>query len=109
MRRSDGVHRDGYTTSPSDRPVFSTDTLDLGTVFTAEPTPTKRLIVHNPHSKQLRLSDVRVSGPAADCFRLNVDGISGKTFSGIDIRGKGLNICPRRGHVPRRAAEPQPL
>lgn len=79
---------DGYTTSPSDRPVFSTDTLDLGTVFTAEPTPTKRLIVHNPHSKQLQLSDVRVSGPAADCFRLNVDGISGKTFSGIDIRGK---------------------
>lgn len=79
---------DAYTDSPSDQPVFSTDTLDLGTVFTAEPTATRRFLVHNPHSKQLSISDIRVSGPDADCFRLNVDGISGRTFSGVDIRGK---------------------
>lgn len=79
---------DGYTTSPSDQPTFSTDTLDIGTVFTDEPTPTKRFLVHNPHSKQLSISDISLSGDAADCFRLNVDGITGRRFSNVDIRGK---------------------
>lgn len=83
-----GCIEDGFTTAPSDRPVFSTDTLRLGKVFTAEPTPTKRFTVHNPHSKQLSISDIRLSGRDADCFRLNVDGMSGHTFSGVDIRGK---------------------
>lgn len=79
---------DGYTTSPSDTPRFSTDTLQLGVVFTDEPTPTSRFTVHNPYSKQLQISDIRLSGPDASCFRLNVDGISGREFTGVDIRGK---------------------
>ena len=33
---------DGFTTSPSDQPVFSTDTLDLGDLFTLGPSPTAR-------------------------------------------------------------------
>ncbi|MDE6206934.1 MAG: hypothetical protein K2M55_03910 [Muribaculaceae bacterium] len=78
---------DGYTSSPSDQPVFSTDMVDLGVVFTDQPTTTTRFTVHNPHGKQLSISDIRLSGAAADCFRLNVDGMSGSTFSGVDIRG----------------------
>lgn len=78
---------DGFTTAPSDQPVFSTDTLDMGIVFTDEPTPTKRFIVHNPHSRQLSISDIRLSGDAASCFRLNVDGITGREFAAVDIRG----------------------
>ena len=79
---------DGFTTSPSDQPAFSTDTLDLGIVFTEQPTTTSRFIVHNRHSKQLSISDISLSGEYADCFRLNVDGISGRSFSNVDIRGK---------------------
>lgn len=79
---------DDYTVSPSDQPVFSTELLDIGTVFTDEPTPTSRFIVHNPHSKQLSISDISVSGPDAACFRINVDGISGERFTAVDIRGK---------------------
>lgn len=79
---------DGFTTDPADQPLFSVDTLKIGTVFTDQPTTTKRFLVHNPHSKQLSIANISVSGPAADCFRLNVDGQSGKTFAGIDIRGK---------------------
>lgn len=79
---------DGYTTSPADQPTFSTDTLDLGIVFTDEPTPTSRFLVHNPYAKQLSISDISLSGAHADCFRLNVDGITGSSFSGVDIRGK---------------------
>lgn len=83
-----GCIEDGFTTSPSDQPVFSVDTLSIGTVFTDEPTPTHRFVVRNPHDKQLEIADISVSGPDAGCFRLNVDGISGTSFQAVDIRGK---------------------
>lgn len=83
-----GCIEDGYTDSPSDQPLFSTDTLNIGTVFTDEPTPTSRFTVYNPHSKLLSISDISITGTDADCFRLNVDGISGKRFAAVDIRGK---------------------
>ena len=79
---------DEFTDSPSDQPYFSVETLDFGTVFTGEATPTRRFLIHNPHSKSLSISDIHLSGDDASCFRLNVDGISGDTFSGVDIRGK---------------------
>lgn len=83
-----GCIEDGYTSSPAHQPSFSVDTLHIGTVFTGQPTTTKRFIVHNRHSKQLSIANIDVSGPAADCVRLNVDGQSGSSFSGVDIRGK---------------------
>lgn len=83
-----GCIEDGFTTSPSDQPRFSTDTLSLGTVFTEQPTVTSRFTVINPHSKQLSISDISVSGPDAACFRINVDGITGKQFADVPIRGK---------------------
>lgn len=79
---------DGFTTSPSDQPRFSTDTLSLGTIFTDEPSATSRFTVHNPYSKQLSVSDISISGPAASCFRINVDGLSGTDFHDVDIRAK---------------------
>ena len=81
-----GCIEDGYTTSPSDQPVFSTDTLDMGVVYTNEQTSTYKLIVYNRHSKGLNLSNVAISGPNASMFRLNVDGESGKTFTDVEIR-----------------------
>ncbi|MCH5221058.1 MAG: hypothetical protein J1F05_01850 [Muribaculaceae bacterium] len=77
---------DGFSDSPSDQPIFSVDTLNLGTVFTDEPTPTSRFVVHNRHPKSLLISDISLSGANADCFRLNVDGMSGKNFSAVEIR-----------------------
>lgn len=77
---------DGYTSSPSDRPVFSTDTLNMGTVITTDVSTTQRFTVRNPHSKGLLISDIRLEGDNADYFRLNVDGFSGKTFSNVEIR-----------------------
>lgn len=79
---------DGYSSSPSDRPAFSTDTLDLGVVFTDEPTPTSRLVVRNPHSKSILISDISLSGADASCFRLNVDGLNGERFSDVTIRAR---------------------
>lgn len=79
---------DGFSTSPSDQPTFSTDTLDLGVIFTDEPSPTSRFVVYNRNSKSLSVSRIALSGANAGLFRLNVDGISGETFSDVEIRGK---------------------
>lgn len=77
---------DGFTASPSDQPEFPADTLDLGLIFTDEPSPTSRMVVYNRHSKGLNISDIRISGPDAAHFRMNVDGLSGETFSNVKIR-----------------------
>lgn len=79
---------DGFTSSSSDQPVFSTDTLDLGVVFTEQTTPTARMVVRNPHSKGLNISNISLSGEYAAYFRLNVDGISGTSFSNMEVRGR---------------------
>lgn len=77
---------DGFTTSPSDQPVFSVDTLAMGDVFTDDLTPTHRFIVRNPHNKSLSIREISLSGDDAQYFHLNVDGISGTSFSNVEIR-----------------------
>ncbi len=77
---------DSFSTSPSDQPEFSTDTLSLGTIFTDEPSATSIFVVHNRHSKGMNIASIGVSGADASCFRINVDGISGTSFSNVEIR-----------------------
>lgn len=77
---------DGFTSSPANRPTFSTDTLDLGTVITTDVSNTRRFTVRNPHSKGLIISDISLEGANAGYFRLNVDGFSGERFSNVEIR-----------------------
>lgn len=79
---------DGITTSPTDRPTFSVDTLKMGTVYTDEPTTTFNFKVFNHNSKGLNISNVTLSGDNADIFRLNVDGFSGTDFKDVEIRAK---------------------
>lgn len=76
---------DGISVSPDDQPEFSTETLDMGAVFTGENNPTFSLIVYNRHDKILNLSSIRLRSDES-IFRLNVDGLSGTHFSNIEIR-----------------------
>lgn len=77
---------DGFTSSSSDQPVFSTDSLKMGVVFTDQVTSTHRFTVRNPYGKGLNISDISLSGENAGLFRLNVDGISGRNFNNVEIR-----------------------
>ncbi len=77
---------DGFTSSPSDRPVFSVDTLDIGTIFTEQVSTTHRFTVYNRADKSLNISRISLSGQNAGLFRLNVDGFSGRDFSDVEIR-----------------------
>lgn len=77
---------DSVSLSPADQPTFSVDTLDLGTVFTGAPTPTASFMVYNRHSKVMSISSVTFSDNPGQTFRINVDGQSGTSFAGIEIR-----------------------
>lgn len=77
---------DAVSTSPADQPAFSVDTLDLGTVFSGQPTPTYQFLVYNRHNKVMSISDIRLRGDAAKTFRINVDGTAGHSFNNIEIR-----------------------
>lgn len=77
---------DGFTTSRSDLLTFSSDTVTFDTVFTDLGTPTARLIVHNRAKKSVNISSISFANPDGN-FSMNVDGVSGKTFSDVEIRG----------------------
>lgn len=77
---------DGITTSPSDQPTFSSDTIDMGETYTLYPTPTKRFTVYNRHNKILNISTIALRDDSDNLFRLNVDGISGRDFHNVEIR-----------------------
>ncbi len=79
---------DGFSTSPGDCPTFSVDTLDMGVIFTEQPSTTHRFTVYNRASKGINISNISISGANADLFRLNVDGFSGREFSDVEIRAK---------------------
>lgn len=77
---------DGVSTSSSDQPVFSVDTLRLTESFTGATTPTGRFIVHNRNSKIISISSIALRDKEQGIFKLNVDGISGKEFQNVEIR-----------------------
>lgn len=77
---------DDITTSPSVRLAFSTDTVSFDTVFSGQGTPTARLIVFNRSKQGVNISSIRFSNPQTR-FSMNVDGVSGKSFSNVEIRG----------------------
>ncbi len=77
---------DGVSTSAGDQPTFSTDTLDIGDVLTDEGTPTRRFIVYNRHDKIINIDQIGLRDDAGKVFRLNVDGLSGETFTNVEIR-----------------------
>lgn len=77
---------DGISTSSSDILSFSRDTVNFDTVFTDLGTPTARLLVFNRAKKGINISSIRLRNENSD-FSINVDGMSGKTFHDVEIRG----------------------
>ncbi len=78
---------DDITTSPTALLTFSRDTVSFDTVFTDLGTPTARLVVRNPNKKGVIISSIRFRDPETR-YQINVDGVSGSSFSDIEIRGR---------------------
>ena len=83
-----GCIEDGFTAAPADAPVPAVDSVRLGTVFTDEPTPTRRFTLRNHASKSVSVTSITLGGDHPEYFRLNVDGFSGREFHDVEIRGK---------------------
>ncbi len=84
-----GCIEDGFSNSPSHQPEYSTDTLRIGEVFTAQGTPTRSFIVYNRNSKGIVISNIKFrDSSTGEYFRVNVDGVSGKEFNNVEIRAK---------------------
>lgn len=79
---------DSFSSSPSDQPAFSVDTLRMGVIYTDDRSATHRFTVYNRASKSISISDISLSGDNAPYFRLNVDGFSGSRFNNVEIRAK---------------------
>ncbi len=77
---------DDITSDPAATITFSRDTVSFDTVFTDLGTPTARLQVFNRNKKGLNISRIRFADENTP-FTINVDGVSGKTFSDVEIRG----------------------
>lgn len=75
---------DAVSTSSSDILTFSRDTVNFDTVFTDLGTPTARLVVANRAKKGIIISSIRLRNPESN-FRINVDGVSARSFSNVEI------------------------
>lgn len=79
-----GCIEDSFDTSPSAQPQFDVEELDMGVQFTGNPSPTAKLMIYNPNSKNISLETVKMR--SGEYFRMNVDGQAGKVFHDVEIR-----------------------
>lgn len=67
---------------------FSKDTVFLDTVFTNIGSATYNLRVYNRGNKSITIPEIKLENGTNSNYRLNVDGIPGKSFNNIDILAK---------------------
>lgn len=81
--------RDDFETVPSfGELTFSTDTLFLDTVFSNISSSTYQFKVYNRSNKDINIPKIELGDGEASNYRLNVDGIPGKTFENIELLAK---------------------
>lgn len=78
---------DDITDSASAKLQFSTELLSFDTIFTDQGSVTARLKVFNPDKKGVVISRIGFRNPSSN-FTLNVDGMAGKLFENVEIRGR---------------------
>lgn len=89
------------------KPEFSADTVWFDTLFTTLGSTTKRLKVFNPFNGRMKISSIRLRSGEASSYRLNVDGLPGKSFKDIEIGARDsiyifaeVTIDPNNDNLP---------
>lgn len=77
--------KDKFNSSSSAKLKFSSDSILFDTVFTTAGSATKQLRVINPYHQKINISKIYLETGNTSSYILNVDGISGKNFSNIEI------------------------
>ena len=78
----------GFSSDPSLRLAFSTDTVSFDTLFTERISPSAMFVVHNRNKKSLRINEVRLESGGDAGFSVLVDGQYGAVMRDIEIRAK---------------------
>lgn len=65
--------------------TFSQTQVIFDTVFTTEGSTFQYFTVHNTHNQPIKISSINLVGSYTSPFKINVDGISGTSFSNITI------------------------
>jgi hypothetical protein len=74
-----------FITGGSAKLAFSVDTLRFDTVFTSIGSATRILKVFNRNNQPIKISKISLVNNTSIIFNLNIDGISAKTFSNVEI------------------------
>lgn len=64
---------------------FSQDSILYDTVFTSVGSTTRYFRVLNTNNQKINIASIRLARGESSFFRLNVDGVSGKSFSNVEI------------------------
>lgn len=81
--------RDDFELEPSFGDLeFSQDTVYLDTVFTTTSSSTYRFKVYNRSDQDIKIPSIQLNQGERSNFRLNVDGVAGKTINDINILAK---------------------
>ncbi len=80
-------HKDPIITDTSAKLNFSQDSVLFDTVFTRLGSTTKQFKIYNRNNKRLIISNIRLGQGANSMFRLNVNGLPGKTFKDVEVPG----------------------
>jgi len=67
---------------------FTVDTVLFDTVFTTIGTVSKSFRIKNPHKQYIKIDEIALAGGISSVFRVNVDGVSGTSFSDLEIAPK---------------------
>ena len=78
----------GFSSSPSLRLDFSTDTVSFDTLFTDRVSPSAIFVVRNRNKNSLRINDVRLASGGASGFDVLVDGQYGSVMRNLEVRAK---------------------
>ena len=81
------VDRLGFTTDPNHRLAFSCDTVAFDTLFTDVSSATQAFLIYNHNKANLSIAHASVAGGEDSPYRVNIDGLAGKTLSDLVIRG----------------------
>lgn len=77
----------GFSSDPSLRLAFSTDTVAFDTLFTEVSSATHAFLIYNRHKDDLLITHISLGGGEGSPFRVNVDGLAGSEFGDLAIRG----------------------
>ncbi|MFO8054584.1 MAG: choice-of-anchor Q domain-containing protein [Bacteroidales bacterium] len=66
---------------------FSSDTILFDTLFTTIGSSTQSFRVYNPKDEDVEIDQIMLAGGQSSPFRINVNGLSGTSFSNIKLRG----------------------